>query len=403
MMKKILFALLLLFAFQQTTAQVRFMPGYYITVDGERVETQIEKKEWRTWSNEVLIVKNGDQTQYIPIADIKEFGIDGALRFVVREVTFSKATERIDKLTTDINFDFVTERVVLKELVSGYYSLYQYLDDDYKAFLYTTNGDGNFKSLNFKAGLMSDAETKIIGNNEYRRQLQQLNTCRPNLKVPEQYERTALIRYLNKVNACLNSSNDGGSGRVLENRFGFDVFAGGHFPSIKIVRSNAEAKQFGVTPTFGVNVKYIIPAISNEIVINASLRYQSLNYDFEETFGFLDESLARQVTLEEQTIMTGLELQYGFFTGQNEQLRFGAGYYFGLSLSEPLYTETGSNIEFEGKSGTGTVGISATYQIDRLFATAYLYPTGRQLFEGIPGFEVKNTAFGLLIGYSIAK
>ncbi|MDC7997111.1 hypothetical protein [Gilvibacter sediminis] len=395
--------LLSLFSVIGLTAQVRFMPGYYIDNDGKRYETQIEKKEWRSWSNEVLMVKNGEEVSEIPINEIQEFGADGSLRFVRRNVTFDKSSERLEDLTADSNFNFTTQTVLLRELLTGPYTLYEYFDDVYKAFFYSDDNGQTINSLNFKAALKPGSESVIVGNNAYRRQLQALNTCQANLKVPENYERTQLISFFRKLNRCLDKSGSEQSGRVLSNRFGFDVFGGANFNSVNITRSNAEAKQFGVTPTLGVNVKYIIPAISNEIIINTSLRYHSLNYDFEETFGFLDESLARRVTLEEQTILAGLELQYGFFTGQDEQLRFGAGYYFGLNLSKPLYTETGSNIEFEGKTSTGTVGISATYQIDRLFASLFWYPTGRQLFEGIPGFEVKNTGFGLVIGYAIAK
>ncbi|WP_374959872.1 hypothetical protein, partial [Gilvibacter sp.] len=269
--------LLSLFSFIGLNAQVRFMPGYYIDNDGKRYETQIEKKEWRSWSNEVLIVKNGEQVSEIPIDEIQEFGADGSLRFVRRSVTFDKSSERLEDLTADSNFNFTTQTVLLRELLTGPYTLYEYFDDVYKAFFYSDDNGQTLTSLNFKAALKPGSESVIVGNNAYRRQLQALNTCQANLKVPENYERTQLISFFRKLNRCLDKSGSEQSGRVLSNRFGFDVFGGANFNSVNITRSNAEAKQFGVTPTLGVNVKYIIPAISNEIIINTSLRYHSLN------------------------------------------------------------------------------------------------------------------------------
>lgn len=87
-MKALSFFISIMFIFfsVETHSQNRFTEGYYITKDGEKTESLIEMKKWKTWSNELLMIKENGEKRSIPFSGLQEFGVENHIKFIVRSV-----------------------------------------------------------------------------------------------------------------------------------------------------------------------------------------------------------------------------------------------------------------------------------------------------------------------------
>ena len=124
--KKQVITFILILFIQYGYSQNRFEQGYYISNSGSKTDCLIEKKEWAIWSNDFFYATINGSVKQIKIEDVKEFGIENKLKFITKEVEIEKSSDNINKLDKSSDFVFNKERVLLKVIVEGDLSLYQY-------------------------------------------------------------------------------------------------------------------------------------------------------------------------------------------------------------------------------------------------------------------------------------
>mgnify|MGYP001319545011 FL=1 len=135
----IIFYFLLAISFT-TSAQITFEHGYYINNEGLKVDGLIKNLDWVYNPVQFDFKKSiNAPINNIELQDIKEFGIDGGSKYIKKTVDIDKSSNDIVSLTSYRIPTFEKETVLLKVLIEGSASLYQYQEQNLIRFFYETS------------------------------------------------------------------------------------------------------------------------------------------------------------------------------------------------------------------------------------------------------------------------
>ena len=399
MIKKILIVLLLL-STQNIFSQARFQNGYYITNDGKKVLCQVEMRKWSTWNNDFLTIKESKEIKKISITEISEFGIDNTIKFITAIAELDSSYDHMKKLDFDREPTFEKKRILLKVIVEGEYSLYQYLHNNIRKYFYQTR-NAPLKQLIYKR-YFYNSPSKVNENNDYLNQLKAINSCE-NTPTLVDYEYESMKSFFVKLNDCSKNEIVFAEGINLKATFGFGVFGGVNIATFKVKRLLLTdfAKLSGTSPTFGVELNYTIPQVTNAIRLNFSAAYSS--YDVNEAVVFPPATSSRDVNITYSDILVGGEAKYLLYTAQKQNLNFGVGLYTPILLEDYTYSETESGISLSDNQGIKVVaGFMVGYEYHKLSLTGYYSSGSGNLFEGRNNFETNlQRKLSLRVGYQI--
>lgn len=391
---------LLIFSSLSIYAQ-RFEDGYYIDLDGNRIETQIEKRNWSTWSNSSVLIKTANgSSERISIDQITEFGVDGVTKFIVREVQVDRSYDNLDKLGYDPLPNYESDRILLKVLIEGNYGLYLYLEDQLKKFYYSKEG-GTITPLAYKRYYKSETESIIVENNKYLSQLRDINPCEEAIVLASSYTLESLKKNIEAFNACTGEAAEFESANNLKSEFRMSAFVGYNFSSFNVdrVTLNSDSDVSGGGVGFGANFGFTLPSVSNEFLINGQIAYGQFDFDgkLAVPLGFED----RDVEISYQELQLGAEGHYLLYTGQNQYFDFGVGLYYAFALGDYTYTESFTDLNYEDSSNPGGYfSLILGYSISRVNIHIYYAPTGGTLFDNydlVDGTLSRN--FSVRLGY----
>lgn len=393
---------LLLFTITTANAQKRTEPGYYITLDGTRVNCEVELKNWIIWDNEILPVWINGQKEEVDIAGIKEFGAGEHVKFITAEVNIEKSSNELDKMTNSSKPQFQQERVLLKTIIEGNYSLYEYLNSGVKKFFFKTR-NSEIEQLIFITFFSNDEKSRVSENRQYIDQLKEINTCQNTKFLTTEYEVNSLERYFLNLNECANTPISFSRKQSLKAGFEFDVFAGVNtatFESRRLFNSN-DFEGNVTSLTVGVNAKYRIPLGANSVTVGLDVSYN--NFESDEDVEFENFSGTRQVEITYSDLLIGLEGQFNIVTGEKQQVHFGAGYYVPVLLDDYTYYESLSELMFTGDSVSDNVAaLIIGYTYGRFDVNIHYFLGEINLFNGINSFNVDlNRKFSVRAQYRL--
>lgn len=393
--------LLLLFILTQTAfSQVRFQDGYYITKEGEKIVCQLEMRDWVSWNNTELTVKGDQGISKVPIATISEFGVGNEVKFITAITELDSSYNDLRKLDFSPYPKFESKTLLLKVIVEGEYSLYQYLDSNIRKYFYQTQGSP-IKQLIFKK-YFYESSSRIKENNGYLDQLKAINVCKNNPYLVN-YEYEALKAYFLNLNECSANDVTFFEKSAVNPSFGLGVFGGVNLAAFKVKRLTLQefATINTTSATFGVEGNYTLPLITNALRFNLSVSYSS--FDVSDAVVFPPFTSARDVTFTYSDILVGGEAKYLFYVAQKNYVSVGIGLYTPIIIEDYTYTETVSNLDVSNNQGIKAVaGIILGYNFDKLSISAYYSSGTGNLFEGINNFEANlQRQFSLRIGYQI--
>ena len=150
-------------------SQNKFQKGYFIDNAGNSIECLIRNIGWKNnpTSFDYKLSEDGT-TQKGVIANVKEFSVDNAYKFIRFDVQIDKSLSLTNRLGTVREPEWEKETLFLKVLVDGKAALYQYEDVNLiKYFVSTENHTGAVQLL-YKEYKVN---TRIHENNMYRQQL----------------------------------------------------------------------------------------------------------------------------------------------------------------------------------------------------------------------------------------
>lgn len=379
-------------------SQYRFESGYYISNDGAKTDCLIEKKEWANWSNKFFNTSINGSVEQIKIADVKEFGIDNKLKFITHETQIEKSLDYIEKLDKSKDFDFNKERVLLKVIVEGDLSLYQYLENNVKKFFYkTTNSD--IMQLKYKRYVDENYAPRIVLNTviEYKNQLEEDAKCSGNNFSKLNYELSSLKKYIISQNKCSNSEIIFASKRITQTKLAISASVGLNISNLDVQRSGTTFTLNSINPSFGIDLDFLIPTITGDLELNFKAHYSSFKIKEDIEFGL---SSVREVQVEYSEVLLGIGGGYRFYLDNDKSITLGGGINYPLLINNTKYTETGSNLNLLAKEANPFFSISTSMHIKKInFRAEYLFK--RNIMEGVNNFKIDLSRIALRIGYTI--
>ncbi|WP_431121865.1 hypothetical protein [Flagellimonas flava] len=208
-------------------SQTRFEKGYYVALDGNRVDCLIQNSNWSDSPNQVTykIADSADESTIDPNS-VLEFGVGGVVYKSVNSQfpeTFLKPRKNDNEATPEM----VQKTVFVKLILEGKASLYQYREKNQLIYLYQLD-DEAIEVLNYKKYVTLN-DYKIRENNLFRRQLLEKLNCNNSSAIQKvQYSRKSLTDYVLKFNSCKDPMGVVGSKEISRKKMKITVklFAG---------------------------------------------------------------------------------------------------------------------------------------------------------------------------------
>lgn len=167
-MKNIFYAALLLFS-HFLHSQITYENGYFIDKKGNKNNVLIKNYDWKNNPVEIEYKDNEEKkTSQIKTSDLLEFSVGGQ-KYVTATVMIDRSSKRIQNLSNSEKFEHIEETLLLKSIVDGQISLYEYSDGSIIRFFYKKEIENIFNPLDFKEYLTDD--NLIRKNEEYKNQL----------------------------------------------------------------------------------------------------------------------------------------------------------------------------------------------------------------------------------------
>ena len=204
-MKKKVLTLTLFCAIVMTGfAQREFERGYIVKNGGEKLECFIKNNEWRYSPVKIQIkYQESDSPQNVDMTEIEEFAIGDVLKYkrIITKANVSK------EILPDWNVPLATDTLMLKVLVAGAATLYEYDDDVY---FYSVNA-GEVSQLIYKQyqGVTQNGTQYYNFNKTFQQQLfNNVNCDAAPLKsfANLDYKIRSLQTLFIKYNTCVNPS-----------------------------------------------------------------------------------------------------------------------------------------------------------------------------------------------------
>jgi hypothetical protein len=392
----------LLFALSPLAAQIKFEPGYYISNDGTKTVGLIENRDWRYNPSEIKF-KTNESSEAITVGmdGIQEFGIDQFSKYIKATVDVDMSGDKVASYSDQRKPEFENKTVLLKVLIDGQYSLYQYEESDLVRFFWK-NGPSDIQPLIYKkyveGGVSEGAQIKT--NKEFLQVIGRIAcddvTDADLLQID--YDIKELSQFMTEANACAGSEvTDLSSNK--SNMSAFRAVLGVYSTSFSGSIGNASF-DFGskIVPSFGFQYEVIMPYGGGKwsLLVEPTLLMASAS-------GTRTSSSFMGITSQKAELKyTSLDLaagaRFNYYLADDKKVF--------LNLLGVLYLSPGSTIDFETSKDTElgkgfNLGIGGGLAFNKLSAEIRFY-TNRDLLINLGG-ETQNPRIGLQVGYRISK
>ena len=416
MKSRLFFVFLGLLAYT-STAQISFQPGYLVFNNGDRSDLLIRNADWRV-NPSVIEYKTSPEgeVQSATIADLKEFGIQEASRFIRFTLKIDSSSDNAPNYSRVRNPEYEEQTVFLRVLVDGKVDLYQYTDSEKNRFFYSLE-EAAPQQLIYKQYQVGTSRGQ---NNDFRNQLLNAWACETdNRKEIETlaYTRKALISFLTDYNDCLGARYKLYEAEAeVKGNFHLKIKAGGNQTSIQFERlassmtlgSSIEMKNSGAQ--LGLEAEYRLPFNKNKWGVFLDPAYQQAKV--ETAYHYQSYSPDKTTTLEAdlKLLSVPLGLRHYFFLNESSAVFANVAYeltsFLGstISDSEGIYSK-----EMEVNDLAHSLQAGAGFSFKNKFSAEIKFSLPRNLLEEHSGansrnlskWEAKTSYVAVLLGYTI--
>lgn len=401
-MKKVLQIILLGFAtlfFAQ-----KYEAGYFITNDGVKHDATIKNLDWYKNPKDFKYKENtSEEEKTETVANIKEFGITGASKFVRYIGKVNVAAQNLQKLGWEKEPIWKDKTVFLKVLSEGKATLYFLRDEDSENFFVGKN-DENIEPLIYVKYFADGSEDNVAKNNLYKTQLMKiLNADRNYSKMINntEYKTSDLTKLFNSYN---NVNEAKASNFRKENSVKIHLSArpGVNFSSLSVNSTLPDYSNFNsnfdskATFRMGLEAEFSLPFNNRSWSIILEPTYQS----FKST-GTTAANLKAEVDY--SSIEIPLGVRYYFNISQKSRMFIDGSFVVAnadmnkkLSLESPFFS-TAKNYDLESSSNF-IFGVG--YNYNNKFSIEARVHTERHVLN----YLYFNSAFkttSLVFGYTI--
>jgi hypothetical protein len=267
MKKHILFAALLTLSFNTSWSQINFEKGYFIDESNQKVYCLIRNVDPKNNPTQFRYKLSKDEpVQSANIETVKEFGLNGYLKFVRADVKIDVSKSGINELSLNREPEFKDETVFLKVLVEGNNNLYSYHNENTTRYFYKT-ADSAPVQLIYKKYM---TDKGIATNDDFKKQL--LVEFQPMVLLNELQDLYYNSRDLEQIFVKLNKNNNNSDYTVFEDKkrdlFNLSIRPGINFSTLSV---QTDLTSFYTTDfdmeqsfRFGVEAELILPFYRNK-------------------------------------------------------------------------------------------------------------------------------------------
>ncbi|MDW5288338.1 outer membrane beta-barrel protein [Formosa sp. PL04] len=377
-------------------SQIAFEKGYFINNANQKTECLIKNVDWLNNPTEIkYMLSDHGETQDISIEDIQEFGIYNVSEYQKETVDIDRSTSSLTDLTSDRNPTFKSEYLLLRVLVKGNATLYEYIEDGkLKRYFYSLN-DSKIEQLVFKNYELPNS--KLGENNMYRQQLWDNLKCSTIKKDKMQYveyEREDLVKFFVKYNTCENQDFVNYVEKQKKDIFNFTIRPGINSSSLSIQNNSFEYldTDFGNTVSFrfGVEVENFLPMNRNKWAIIVEPTYQYFKSDME-----IEDY---KVDVDYSSIELPVGVRHYFNLNENSQLFVNVSYVFDFSGNSVINFDSGRELEI---NTTNDFAFGGGYKFNKKYSLEVRYLFSRDVLNSYDLWYSDYKTLSVIFGYTL--
>lgn len=389
-------------------SQITFEKGYYIDNQNNKIDCLIKNMDWKNNPTEIEFkLSENAEAQTINLKLINEFGIDNNSKFVKSKVNIDRSSDNPNKLSDKRNPIFKTEEVLLKVLIEGKSTLYQYVDINLIRYFYKKD-NSKIEQLVYKT--FKNEENNIGENNMYKQQLRNNLKC-PNFNINKienlEYKKEKLIKFFAEYNQCNNQEYT-----IFEKKQKRDFFNLTIRPRIKNSSLIAKNYLYNTSETdfgskigfgFGVEAEFILPFNNDKWSIAIEPTYQNFKSQKEANNTNNSEEVLTS-TIDYSSIEIPLSLRYYFFLNSNSKIFMNASYIFDYNSKSSIEftSNDGSTIGPLSVASKPNLGLGIGYKQNNKYSLELRVQNKRTItLSEFSFWSAKYQTISLIFGYSI--
>lgn len=392
-MKKQLFFVLISILSINCYSQIRYENGYFVSVDGRKVNCLIKNVDWK--NNPKEFTYKLSENSGPSIADIKsvvEFGISDFIKYKRFTVDVDRSSEDIYHLSASRIPEFVTEELFLKILVEGKAALYYYEEGNFSKYFYSMDSS-DAEQLIFKSYLNSEPEIKE--NNSFRQQLLTNLTCQ---KITSsdiekiKYRNSDLVKIFTIYNECQNSASIDYEKKTKRDIFNFSLRPGLNLSSLQINSPTNDINiEFGNKLTFrlGVEAESVMPFNKNKwsLIVEPTFQY----------YKSVINTNSHYFKIDYKSIELPFGIRYYIFLNDKSKIHIDASYIIDFDINSEITTVSGTWSEINAKPN---LAFGIGYNLKNKYSFETRYGLSRDLIPFSSFYSHYNT-FSIILGYNI--
>ncbi|MCW1148811.1 hypothetical protein [Flavobacterium lacisediminis] len=380
------FTLLSLITITCLSAQTKFEKGYYISTNGTKSEGYIKNSDWKNTPNLIEFKSNlNENSVEINTSLIKEFEIENKLKYKRFNVDIEKSSVTSGQLSNNSKTpNFNKENLLLKVLIEGKASLYQFNESGIEKFFYSTDKK-DIEQLIFLS-YIADAEdvnslkvqgidyiienSTILYNRTYRKQLNENVNCGNSRDEISKlgYSKTNLVNFFKKYNECENSEfKKFESGNKSTFRLKASLISNLNSLNLKFNNNDYYETNFGTSIDFGFGfeAEIILPFNNNKWSVILEPSYNIYKNSDHLTYTFYTTTLEQDVNVEYNYIQIPIGIRHYFYINEKASIFINAAYNAKLSVkSNGIKYEvvTDNNLEIFPSLNNVAFGLGFNYK-----------------------------------------
>lgn len=407
-MKNRLLICLLFLLSVEAYSQIIFEKGYFVDNNDKKTTCLIKNFDWSNNPTEIQYkLDEQDQPTSISISQIKAFGIENESKYERFTVDIDKSTQVISNMSYDKNPEFQKETALLKVLLEGKASLFEYISGNTKRYFFKTD-TLSINQLVYKS--YKTSEEQIAQNNQYKQQLWMTLKC-DNIAINDveklSYKKSSLLKFFTKYNKCGNAEYTVFESKEKKDLFNLNIRPGITTSVISISNPSMSTPDYDrdfdnkIGFRFGVEAEFILPINKNKWALIFEPTYVG-GYKAEKSR--LDSKTNEELkgNIEYNSIELPIGVRYYMYLNNNSSLFINGQVVIEHAINSEAYVEysTQRNTTLELKPTTSfTFGLG--YKLKKKYSVEFRANFGKNVLDNYREWNSNYKSFALTFGYSI--
>lgn len=407
-MKKKLLLYLLFILSLQAHSQIVFEKGYFVDNNDKKTTCLIKNTDWGNNPTEIQYkLDEQDQPVSISIQQIKEFGIDNQSKYERFTVDVDKSSQVIRDMGYDKNPEFKKETLLLKVLLEGKASLYEYSSSSLTRYFFKTDSLP-ITQLIFKS--YKTSEEQIVQNKQYKQQLWMALKCDNTIIADVEklnYRKNSLLKFFAKYNECSKSEYKNFNFDEKKDLFNLSIRPGITSSAISVSNNSVSTSDFNrdfdnkIGYRIGVEAELILPFNKNKWALIFEPTYVG-GYKAEKSSLDSRTNEVLKGSIEYNAIELPIGLRYYMFLNNQSSVFVNVQAVMDQSINSKAYLEYSSqrNETLEPKA-KGSFTLGAGYKYKQKYSVEFRANFGKNVLVNYKDWNSDYKSFALTFGYSI--